>query len=83
MEEDDFVADDGEKLEDHEDAGGNNRGEVEGDSDAVDAVLVPEPFAGDGAGFEGGRGVAADVEVGEAGEGEAEHGAAEDEDCSR
>lgn len=83
MEEDGFVADDGEELEDHEDAGRDDGGEVEGDADVVDAVLVPEPFAGDGAGFEGGGGVAADVDIGEAGEGEAEHGTAKDEDCSR
>ncbi|KFY93715.1 hypothetical protein V500_03564 [Pseudogymnoascus sp. VKM F-4518 (FW-2643)] len=82
VEENGFVADDGEELEDHEDAGGDDGDEVEGYPDAVYAVSVPEPFAGDGAGFEGGGGVAADVEVGDAREREAEHGAAEDKDCT-
>ena len=80
MEEDGLVADDGEELKDHKDTGGDDRGEVEGYSNSVDAGLVPVPFTCDGAGFEGGGGVAANVEVGDAGEGEAEHGAAKDED---
>lgn len=81
MEEDGFVAYDGEELEDHEDASRDYCGKVESYPNAVDAVLVPEPLAGDSARFEGGGGVAANVEIREAREGEAEHGAAEDEDC--
>ena len=56
----------GQELGDHEDAGGEDGGQVQGDGEAVPSRAVVEPVArGDGAGEDG-----VEAEVGEAEEGE-------------
>lgn len=81
---DSFIPDDGDELEDGEEAGGEDGGEVEDDADVLLAVgFVPVAFTGGCAGAGGGAGIAKHaVEVGvlETSEGEAEEGAAEDGD---
>lgn len=65
------MANDGEELPWHEEASGENGGEVDSDSDAVDAIAIPEPFPWRCAVGETTAGAASNVEVGEPGEGEA------------
>lgn len=60
------------ELPNHQKPGGKNCDEVEGDANAVDAVTEPVPLAGRGAVGIAMAIVAGDVQVREAGEGEAE-----------
>lgn len=80
VEEKRFVADDGDELEDSEEACRDDGHEVEGDTDSVLAGAVVVPFSWRGTFFETAGCGTADVEVGEAGEGEADHGSAKYED---
>ena len=74
VEEDDFVADDGDELEEGEETGWEDGAEVKEDADAAASILVVEAFAGQSIGFvlvcwaED----AVEVEVHESGEGEAQ-----------
>jgi len=80
VEEKRFVADDGDELEDGEEACRDDGHEVEGDADSVVAGAVVVPFSWRGTFFETAGCGTADVEVGEAGEGEADHGSAKYEE---
>ena len=67
-------------MPDHEQAGGQYRGQMYGDANAVDAVAEPVPFARRAAVGIAVAGVTGDVQVGEAREGEAEESPCKNED---
>ena len=73
------MADFGDQLEDHEERGREDGAEMDGHADAVDAGSVGIPLALRGAVGEAARGRTSNVQVGEAGKGEAEKGACEDD----
>ena len=75
VEQDDFIPDSGHELQDHEQGGGQDAAEMQQEAGLVVPVALPVAFAGRG----GGDVDAVVVEVLEAGEGEAEQGAGEDE----
>jgi hypothetical protein len=79
-----FVADDWDELEDCEEPGGEDGGEVHNDTNVGDTErAVPVAFAGGGAIATGRVGIAeygVEVEIFETGEGEAEEGAIKDEE---
>ena len=74
------MANDGHELEDGEEACRDYGDEVEGDADPVVPGTVVVPFSWRGTFFETAGCGTADVEVGEAGECEADHCSSEDED---
>lgn len=61
------MTDEWDELPDHEEARGENGGQMKSDSDAVDAGAVPIPFARGGAARKATLGSAGDAEVGESG----------------
>lgn len=75
-----FMADDGYELPDHEETGGEDGGEVDGDANAMDTVAVPIPFAGRSTVGIATAGGAGDVQIGKTGEREAHDDASEDDD---
>lgn len=63
MEDEEFVSNDGDELPDHEESGGEDAGEMEGDSDSFVSRLVVVPFSWGGTIHETGEFFAGDTEV--------------------
>ena len=80
VEEQCLVSDDGDELPDHEQASWENGTKVEGYANAAETGMIPVPLARRRTVSEAAGGSAADVEIGEAGERKAKHGASEDYD---
>lgn len=80
MEDEGLVAYDGYELPDHEKAGRKDGSKVDGDTDAINAAAVPIPLARCGAAGIATAGRAGDIQIREAGEGEADDGSGEDDD---
>lgn len=80
VEHEELVAYDGYELPDHEKTGGKDGSEMNGDTDAIDAVAVPVPLAWCGTAGIATAGRAANIQIGKTGEGEGEESSGEDDD---